>query len=63
MDLDSQRFDVVGTIRSTGKVAQVELNLIPTVVQSHGHGADEGLDARRRLVVRGPEAASDIFII
>ena len=63
VDLNAQGLDVVGAIRPTRKVAQIELDLVPTLVQPHGHGADEGLDARRRLVVGGTEPTSDVLII
>mmetsp|Transcript_28691 Transcript_28691/g.83113 ORF Transcript_28691/g.83113 Transcript_28691/m.83113 type:complete len:269 (-) Transcript_28691:399-1205(-) len=63
VDLNPQSFDVVGAVRPTGKVAQIELDLVPTLVQPHGHGADEGLDARRRLVVGGTEPTPDVLIV
>jgi hypothetical protein len=49
VDLDPQRLDVVCPIRAAGEVAQVELNLVPPLVQPHGHGADEGLNPGRGL--------------
>ena len=39
-----ERFDVVGSVGPPREVRQVELNLIPAFVESHGHGADERLD-------------------
>ena len=39
MDLHAQRLDVVCAISSSGEVREVELNLVPAFVQSHGHGA------------------------
>jgi hypothetical protein len=39
------------TVRAAREVCQVELDLVPAVVQAHGHSADEGLHARRALVV------------
>jgi len=63
VDLDSQCLDVVGTIRSAGKVRQVELDLIPTIIQSHGHGTNERLDSGRGLVVGSPEPPSHVLII
>ena len=30
--------DVVGTVRTPGEIAQVKLDLVPSLVQSHGHG-------------------------
>lgn len=32
------------TVSSPGEVRQVELNLVPSLIQTHGHGADERLD-------------------
>ena len=39
--------DVVGTVGTTSEIGQVELNLVPALVQSHGHGTDEGLHTGR----------------
>ena len=36
-----KRFNVVGSVGPPRVVRQVELNLIPAFVESHGHGADE----------------------
>jgi hypothetical protein len=49
VDLDPQRLDVVCPVRAAGEVAQVELDLVPPLVQPHGHGADEGLNPSRGL--------------
>ena len=38
-----ERLDVVGTVGATSEIGQVELNLVPALVQPHGHGTDEGL--------------------
>lgn len=61
--LDSEGLNVVGTVGTAGEVGQVELNLVPAVVESHGHGANEGLDSRRALVVAGPEPPPYILVI
>jgi hypothetical protein len=37
------------TVGFAGELPQVQLDLVPAVVQSQGHGADEGLDARDGL--------------
>ncbi len=63
MNLHSQGLNVVSTIGSAGEVAQVELNLIPTLIKSHGHGADERLHSGRALVVRSAESASNVLVI
>ena len=61
--LYAQRFDVVGSVGATRKVRQVELNLVPTVIEPHRHRADERLDARRALVVAGSETALHVLVI
>jgi len=63
VDLDSEGLDVVGTVGTAGEVRQVELNLIPALVESHGHGADEGLDAGCALVVGGAEATAHVLVV
>ena len=55
--------DVVGTVSTAREIRQVKLNLIPTLIEPHGHGADEGLDTGGRLVVRGTEAPADVLVI
>lgn len=45
------------TVGAAGELGEVELDLVPAVVQAHGHGADEVLHPRGALVVAGPEAA------
>jgi hypothetical protein len=63
MDGDSQCFDVVATIGSSGEIRQVELNLIPPLVQPHRHGTDERLHAGGRLVVGSSEPSAHIFVV
>ena len=58
-----QGLNVVGSVGTSGEVGQVELNLIPTLVQSHGHGADEGLDTGGGLVVTGSKSATHVLVI
>ena len=50
VDLNTERLDVVGTVRTACEVAKVELDLVPALVQAHRHGADERLHSRRRLL-------------
>lgn len=61
--LHSEGLDVVGAVGAAREVGQVELDLVPAVVQPHGHGADEGLHPSRALVVAGPETPADVLII
>jgi len=63
VDLDSQGFNVVGTISSSGEIRQVELNLIPSFIQSHGHSTNEGLHSCSRLVVGSSESSSHTLVI
>merc|ERR1711972_1090817 len=63
MELHSERLDVVRAVGSAGKVREVELDLVPPFVKPHGHGADEGLDARGALVIRGAETTAHLLVI
>jgi len=63
VDLDSEGLNVVGSIGTSGKVRQVELDLVPSIIQSHGHGADEGLHSCCALVVAGSEPPPHILVI
>ena len=51
VDLDAQGLNVVGTVGTTSEIRQVELDLVPALVKSHGHRADEGLHTGGRLIV------------
>lgn len=61
--LNSESLDVIGAVRSAREVWQVELDLVPAVVQPHGHRTDEGLHSRRALIVTRPEPPPHILII
>merc|ERR1719335_1217362 len=63
VELDAQSLDVVRSVRAAREVGEVELDLIPALVQAHGHGADEGLHARRALVVGRAEAPADLLVV
>jgi len=63
VDLDTEGLYVVRTVGSSGEVRQVELNLIPSLVESHGHRADEGLNSSRGLVVRGSESTTHLLVV
>ena len=63
VDLNSQSLDVVSTVGSSGEIRQVELDLIPSFIKSHGHGTDEWLDSGGRLVVRGSEPSSNLLVV
>jgi hypothetical protein len=55
--------NVVGTVCTTGEIRQVELNLVPSLVETHRHGANERLHAGGALIVRGAETAADVLVI
>ena len=55
--------NVVSTVGSSGEIRQVELNLIPALIESHGHGANERLDTSGGLVVGGTESATHVLVI
>mmetsp|Transcript_35103 Transcript_35103/g.113645 ORF Transcript_35103/g.113645 Transcript_35103/m.113645 type:complete len:205 (+) Transcript_35103:67-681(+) len=61
--LHPQGLDVVRAVGAAGEVRQVELDLVPALVQAHRHGADERLHTRGALVVRGAEAATHLLVI
>ena len=63
MDLDPEGLHVVGPVSSPCEVRQVELDLIPALVQPHRHGADEGLHSGGGLVVAGSESPPDVLVI
>jgi len=47
VDLDTQGFNVVSAVCSSREVGEIELNLVPTLVQAHRHCANERLDSGR----------------
>ena len=63
MDLNAESFDVVGTVGSAREIRQVKLDLIPSLIESHGHRANEWLHSGCALVVGGTESAADTLII
>lgn len=63
MYLYPQCLDIVGSVGSASEIRQVELDLVPALIEPHGHGADEGLDSRCALVVRRAESTSNVLVI
>ena len=63
MDLNSEGLDVVSSVGSPCEVTQIELNLIPSFIQSHRHSTDEGFHSCRALIVACSESPSDILVI
>ncbi len=49
VNLHPQSLYVVRAISAAGEIGEIELDLIPALVQSHGHSADERLHAGGRL--------------
>ena len=58
-----QGLDVVGTVGTSGEIRQVELNLIPSLIESHWHCANEWLYSGGWLIVRGSESSSNTLVI
>ena len=50
MNLHTERLDVVGTVGSSCEIRQIELNLVPSFVQSHRHRTKKWLHSGRRLM-------------
>ena len=55
--------NIVGTVSSSGEIRQVELDLIPALIESHGHCADERLDTSGRLIVGSSESTTHVLVI
>ena len=60
---NSQCLDVVCAVSPSSEVRQVELNLVPPLVQAHGHGTNEGLHPRRGLIIRSPKSTADVLVV
>jgi len=63
MDLNAERLDVVCSVGAACEIRQIELDLVPSIIQSHRHRTDERLHPRRRLVVARSETPLDILIV
>jgi len=63
MNLNPRGFDIAGPISPPSKVAQVDLNLIPAIIQAQRHGAVEGTDPSAGLEVAGAESPPEVLII
>ena len=63
VDLNSKGLYVVGTVSSSGEIRQIELNLIPSLIKSHRHGANERLDTGGGLIVGSTESSADVLVI
>ena len=63
VNLDPESLHVVCAVRSSREVRKIELNLVPSLVQSHRHRADERLHPGGGLVVARPESSPYILVI
>ena len=63
MNLNSESLYIVGTVSSSGEIRQVELNLIPSFIQSHWHCTDEWLYSCGWLIVGSSESSSYALVI
>jgi len=63
VNLDSECFNVVCSVRASCEVGKIELNLIPAVVQAHRHCTDERFHPCRWLIVWCSESSSNSFIV
>lgn len=53
MNLNSQSLDIVGSICTSSKISEVQLDLIPSLIQLQGHGANERFNSCDSLKQRG----------
>ena len=58
-----QSFNVVSSVSSSCEIGQVELDLIPAFIKTHGHSADERLDTRCGLIVGSSESTAHVLVI
>ena len=58
-----QGLNVVSTVGSSCEIRQVKLNLIPALIKSHWHGADEWLYTSCALIVRSSESSADALVV
>ncbi len=63
MNLDSKRLDIIGSVGSSREVREVELDLVPALIESHGHRTDEWLYACSGLVVTGSEPPANVLVV
>lgn len=63
MDLYSKSLDIVRSIRAPGKIREIELDLVPALIEPHRHSTDKRLDPGSGLIVRSSEPAPDVLIV
>lgn len=62
-NLYAECLDVVRTVRSPREIGQIELYLIPAIVESHWHCANERLHSGGTLIVAGPESSPNVLVV
>lgn len=63
MNLYPEGLHIVGAIGPAGEISQVELYLVPSLIQPHGHSADEWLHPRCALEIARSEPTSHILVV
>jgi len=63
VDLDTQCFDVIRTVSSACEISKIELDLIPSFIQSHWHGAYKRFHFGRGLIIACSESSPNVLII
>jgi hypothetical protein len=63
MDLYTKSFNVVRSVGTACEVTKVELDLVPTFVEAHGHGANKRFHTGCRLVVRCAKTTTNVFVV
>ena len=63
MDLNTKSLDIISSIRTTGEIRKIKLDLIPAFIQTHWHCANERLHSSRRLIVRRTKPPLDALVV
>ena len=60
---DPQSFNIIASVCSACEIWKIELNLIPSFVKSHGHGAYKRLHTSCALIIWCTESSTNVFIV
>jgi len=63
MNLDPQSLRIGRTIRFSGELREIELDVVPTVLEPERHRADIGLDPRFGLKVGSSESPANVLVV
>jgi len=63
VNLHSQCLHIICSVCSPRKIRQIELDLIPSIIQSHRHRTNKWLHPRRRLVIGGTEPSPHSLVV